>query len=110
MDTWWKEDQTDLSRISREASGMRIEEEEREDDEVDTGSLPRTSTHCEWLGCFGKKPIVEWLSLDRPRSYPDSSQLPITQRRLSAIPLTHLYFTTSVSLRSFCVLPSKLHT
>lgn len=80
-----EEGQTNLRRKSRETSGMRIEEEE-ERDEVDTGSFPRTSTNCEWLGCFGKKPIAQWLSLDRPRSYPDSSQLPITQRRLFALP------------------------
>lgn len=43
-------------------------------------------------GVLGKRRPLSGCSLDRPRSYPDSSQLPITQRRLFALsypPLLH---------------------
>lgn len=59
-------------------------------------------------GVLGKCPSLSGCSLDRPRSYPDSSQLPITQRRLFALSYL-LYFTTPLSLLSVCVLPLKLH-
>lgn len=36
-------------------------------------------------GVLGKRRPLNGCSLDRPRSYPDSSQLPITQRRLFAL-------------------------
>lgn len=55
-------------------------------------------------GVLGKCPSLSGCSLDRPRSYPDSSQLPITQRRLFALsypPLLH-----DPPLATFCLCSS----